>query len=244
MNNREQTTITDEQLNAYIDDELEFEERKRVFHLLEEDEVLTHEAQELRQLRAMLQNAYRTPPTPSAKDPIRRSSRGTLVKSVAAGLLVAIGTLLGWYGNQEFIGETRHMALQAEDAQFSLAINGQTNLLLHLSSGDPARMDAALSYAERLLAKHKQQGKPFKLEVVVNDGGVKLLRKGTSPFPQRIKVLLGKYDNVSFLACASALQKLRDRGVKVELLPGIHSDKTILEEIVKRLEGGWRYLKI
>lgn len=244
MNNKEHTSITDEQLNAYIDDELEFDERKRIFHVLEEDETLTHEAQELRQLRAMLRNAYRNPPASAKQAPVKRGSRDAIPKSIAAGLLVAFGIFAGWFGNQELTGETQALAAQVENSQFAVAANEQSNLLLHLSSGDPVKMDAALSYAEQMLAKYQREGKPFKLEVVANEGGIKLLRKDTSPYAKRVEALLGKYSNVSFLACANALKKLHDRGVNVELLPGTRSDHSALEEIVQRLEGGWRYLKV
>jgi intracellular sulfur oxidation DsrE/DsrF family protein len=105
-------------------------------------------------------------------------------------------------------------------------------------------MEAALDYAEQLLASNSQRHQDFRLEVVANDGGIELLRRDTSPFPQRIEALLSRYDNISFLACANALRKLRERGVEVELLPGTRSDHTAIDEIIERLEGGWRYLKV
>jgi intracellular sulfur oxidation DsrE/DsrF family protein len=128
--------------------------------------------------------------------------------------------------------------------QIHVAAHHQGNLLLHLTSNDPAKMEAALDYAEQLLAEKRHKNSAFQLEVVANDGGVELLRRDTSPYPQRIEKLLTEYNNVSFLACANALRKLRARGVKVELLPGTRSDNTAIGEIVKRIEGGWNYLKV
>lgn len=55
---------------------------------------------------------------------------------------------------------------------------------------------------------------------------------------------LDQYDNVTFLACANALRNLRERGVKIELIPGVRSDETAIDKIIHRLEGGWRYLKV
>jgi len=244
MNRNEHSSISEEELNAYIDDELEFDERKRIFHTLEEDEHLTHEAQELRQLRAMLRNAYRTPPVPKKNLDKKRSSRDFFTKGVAAGLLVIFGVAGGWYSNSLFLGSGTELSAQSTQQPLSIAINESDNLLLHLSSNDPKKMAAALDYAEKMLARHRQQGKAFKLEVVANNGGVELLRRDTSPFPKRIEKLMQNYDNVSFLACANALRKLQQKGIKVELLPGTHSDHTAIDEIVNRLEGGWRYLKV
>lgn len=244
MNRHEHSSVSDEELNAYIDDELEFDERKRIFHTLEEDDHLTHEARELRQLRAMLRNAYRNPPAPPSAQPNKRSSRDVLAKGIAAALLVTVGVAGGWIGNQEFSGERYNLTPNTFGQPVSMNEHAQDNLLLHISSNDPAKMEAALNYAEQLLADKRRQGKTFRLEVVANNGGVELLRRDTSPFPERIESLLGKYDNVSFLACANALKKLRERGVKVELIPGTRSDHTAIDEIVERLEGGWRYLKV
>lgn len=244
MNRHEHDRISDEELNAYIDDELEFDERKRIFHTLEEDEQLTHDAQELRQLRAMLRNAYRNPPTPQSAREHKRSAYALFSKGIAAALLITVGLAGGWFGSQEFGGTYSGLAGHSLGQPVSMVENEQDNLLLHISSNNPAKMEAALNYAEQLLADRRRQGKPFRLEVVTNNGGIELLRRDTSPFPERIEALLGKYDNVSFLACANALRKLRARGIDVELLPGTRSDHTAIDEIVERLEGGWRYLKV
>jgi len=244
MNRHEQGQLSDEELNAYIDDELEFEDRKRIFHLLEQDEALTHEARELRQLRAMLRNAYRNPPVPTSNTQAKPPSRGIWFKSIAAGLLVAMGVVGGWYGSEKFSGNSHELTAYLPGQIANVVANTQDNLLLHVSSSDPAKMEAALSYAEQFLAREERTGKRFRLEVVTNNGGIELLLQDTSPFPQRIEALMNKYDNVSFLACANALQKLHERGIKVDLLPGTRSDHTAIDEIVEKLEGGWRYLKV
>jgi intracellular sulfur oxidation DsrE/DsrF family protein len=242
MNRNEHARITDEQLNAYIDDELEFEERKQVFEQLEQDQHLTHEAQELRQLRAMLRHAYRNPPPAPNRAAFNPGTRLSL-KGLAAGSLLALGVMTGWYGNEQLMDNAEVVvANNAVHVNTVAATNG--SLLLHISSNDPARMELALDYAEQQLAAHRDSDKPFRVEVLANDGGIEMLRRDTSPFPRRIEAMLRDYDNVSFLACANALRKLRESGVMVELLPGTQSDHSAINEIVKRLEGGWRYLKV
>lgn len=241
MKRNDHSPVSAEQLNAYIDDELDFEERQQVFEQLSGDEELTHEAQELRQLRAMLRNAYRNPP-PAPGRSRDRQGMGLSLKGLAAGLLLGIGAMTGWYGNERFAGSDP-LLMHEHGIQLNTAAVNQENLLLHVSSNDPARMEAALIYAEQQLAAHRDRNTPFRLEVVANDGGIELLRHDTSPFPQRIETLLRNYDNVTFLACANALRKLREQGVEVELLPGTRSDHTALDQIIERLEGGWRYVK-
>lgn len=236
MNRDERRLISDEQLNAFVDDELDFVEKTRIFELLGKNEALARQAQELHQVRSLLQHAYRHPPMPSH----RKSNPPSLMplRGLAAGLLLGIGAIAGWYGNAQFTGNV----LPASGETNPIAREG--NLLIHISSGDPQRMKAALDYAEEELASNRLRNREFHLEILTNDGGVELLRRDTSPYPERIATLIGQYDNVTFIACANALRNLQARGIKVELLPGTQSKQTAIDKIVDRLESGWRYLKV
>jgi len=245
MNRHEPKSISDEELCAYIDDELDFEERTRILEQLEQSDELTHQAQELRQLQAMLRHAYRTPP-PAPSHNKKENAAHHARNALAAGLLLAVGAVTGWFGNEEFVGNTQTSSLTFDHSvQLNTAAAAQENLLLHISSNDPAKMETALSYAEQALANaQRHNNKAFRIEVVANDGGIEMLRRDTSPYPERIEKLLQQHPNVTFLACANALRKLRERGVNVELLPGTRSEHTAIDEIINRLEGGWRYLKV
>jgi len=245
MKRYEPKSLSNEQLCAYIDDELDFEERTRIVEQLEQDDELTREAQELRQLQAMLRHAYHEPPPAPSEEKTRKKSRADL-NALAAGLLLSLGAIAGWYGNAQFATKTQTWPLALDHTvQLNTAAAAQENLLLHISSNDPAKMEAALNYAEQALANAQHHNnKTFRLEVVANNGGIEMLRRDTSPYSQRIEKMLKQHHNVSFLACANALRKLHERGIKVELLPGTRSDHTAIDEIVNRLEGGWRYLKV
>lgn len=245
MNRDKTNPVSEEQLNAYLDDELDLDEKLIIDEQLKQDSELSSEEHDLRQIRSMLRDAYRQPPKAPYRGKLNAPPRRALT-ALAAGLLLAIGAIAGWYGNQHLTGysATEIVAINDEGLLDTEAATKE-NLLLHISSSDPDRMAAALNYAERLLASARNHNRnDFRLEVVANDGGIEMLRRDTSPFQQRIEALLNEYDNVSFLACANALRKLRERGVKVELLPGTRSNNTALDEIVHRLEGGWRYLKV
>ncbi len=239
MNRKFPPPISGEQLNAFIDDELNFEEKTRIFEHLGKDEALIRETQELQQLRSLLKHAYRNPPPPPHNR--NRAVSHLPLKGLAAGLLLGLGVITGWFGNA-FTDNIR-VALDGSATHLNTVAADQANLLLHISTNDPARMEAALNYAEEQLATHRAQDLAFRLEVVANDGGIELLRRDTSPYPERIEALLSEYDNVTFLACANALHKLQAQGVNVELLPGTRSDHTALDKIIERLDKGWRYIK-
>jgi intracellular sulfur oxidation DsrE/DsrF family protein len=243
MKHHDTPAVSNEQLNAYIDDELEFEERHSVFLRMGQDDRLNREAQELRQLRAMLQHAYRNPPAAPAR---RRTPIGHygLRQGVAAMLLLSLGALVGWYGNSQLLPGDPLPGSVILSASGGSEVDAGNGLVLHLSSNDRAQMTATLDYAERLLVSQQVEGKPFRLAVVANSDGIELLRRDTSPYAARIARLLSDYDNIRFFACANALHNLQKQGVAVELLPGIRGDRSAIDAIIERLEGGWRYLKV
>lgn len=226
-----------EQLNAYIDDELAHEEREQIFSQMAQDPQLCREAHELRQLRAMLRHAYRTPPQPDRhKRP--RSDRRWGFNGIAAGMMLVIGLFAGWLGNAQLGSEAHSFA------QLSTAATMPQNVLLHLNSNDPQKMAAALDYAEQFLTTQREQGRQVQLELMTNDSGTELLRSDTSPYAQRIRALQSEYSNISLLACANAVERLREQGIKVKLLPGTLSDRNAIDTIVQRMESGWHYIKI
>lgn len=238
MSHQEQSHASAEQLNAYIDDELAHEERERIFSQMGQDPQLCQEANELRQLRAMLRHAYRTPPLPASKKKSRNDNRWGF-NGIAAGLMLVIGVIFGWLGNAQLGAEA-----QQPFNPISAAAGRAQSVLLHLNSNDPQKMTAALDYAEKFLASYRQQGRQVQLELMTNDSGTELLRSDTSPYAQRILTLQSEYSNISFLACTNALERLREQGIKVELLPGTLSNRNAIDAIVQRMEGGWHYLKI
>ncbi|HUT40951.1 MAG TPA: hypothetical protein VM011_06365, partial [Gammaproteobacteria bacterium] len=105
-------------------------------------------------------------------------------------------------------------------------------------------MEQALDDAEQLLASYKEHPELVQLEVVANAEGLKLLRADTSPYPERIRRMALQFNNISFLACNRAIEKLRMNGIEVNLLPEARVIPGALEEIVDRLQQGWVYIRV
>lgn len=237
--------LSDEKLNAFIDDELDFEEKEQVFRQLKQDDLLNREIHELHQVGDLLRHAYRNPPpAPQHRSRAEKKATGLFRAAASIGLL-ALGALAGWYGNERFTSEAAQvLAIQPNSVTRHAVATETSNLLLHINSSDAGKMEALLDYAEQSLAEHQRQNRRFRLEVVANDGGINMLRRDTSPFPRRIETLLNDYPNVSFNACANALRRLREQGEKIELIPGIRQDHSAIDKITNRIEQGWRYLKV
>lgn len=248
----DEKSVSDEKLNAYLDDELDFDEKRRMYDVLCEDQELSQEAQELRQLHYLLQHAYRNPPLPQQRRISNfRQRRRYYLQGFAASLILALGALMGWFSHQEFESgfsytqkEVVTNLLPQPDKVAEQDISLSSNVILHLNSADPLKFKAALDRSEELLRSHRLEGREFHLEIITNGGGVELLRKDKSPFPQRVEALMAEYANVSFMACANALRQLEEQGVKVDLLPGVQANQPAIDTIIHRLEQGWSYLRV
>lgn len=227
-------TLSEETLNAFVDGQLDPDERARVYAALRHDPSLAERACELRELKELVQEAYAHPPRPY-RGPGRRPR---LWQAVATVALLAVGALGGWLGRGLLAdGDNPAVALQA-------AARAEKRILLHISSGDPARLRVALDEAEHLLRTYRARGQRLQIEIVANGKGLDLLRADVSPYADRVRRLAREYENVVFLACRRAIERLRERGVDVRLLPEARTAPSALEQIVTRLQEGWVYIKV
>ena len=52
------------------------------------------------------------------------------------------------------------------------------------------------------------------------------------------------YNNVSFVACNNAVERLRVQGVDAEMIAEVKTGMSAVERIVQRLREGWVYVKV
>jgi hypothetical protein len=50
--------------------------------------------------------------------------------------------------------------------------------------------------------------------------------------------------NVVFYACSKTIQRLEEKGVRVELVPYTNPNYTALDRVVTRMQAGWKYEKL
>ncbi|MFN4147974.1 MAG: hypothetical protein ACK4E4_00300 [Rhodocyclaceae bacterium] len=231
--------ISDEILGAYIDNELDASERALIQERIATDDDLRARACELWQLKQMVRGAY---PMPRRKDENAPRGGGQSDKKIwhhalAASLFVAIGAVSGWFANG------RSDAGRQFDRQIEAIRNEGGRVVLHLFSDDPARMEAALRMAEQLASARDAQGRPIRVEFLANGPGLHLLRQGGSPYAERIEALHRKYQNLRLVACREAIARMQERGLEVNLLPGVEEAVSAESELSARLTQGWRYLQ-
>jgi intracellular sulfur oxidation DsrE/DsrF family protein len=119
--------------------------------------------------------------------------------------------------------------------------DGRENYLLHVVSGDPEQMYAALEQA-RFLLDAAGEGEVGHVEIIANERGIDLLRSDVTPFATEIAEL--QQQDVVFYACSRTIERLNEEGIEVVLVPDARQEYTAIDRVVSRMQQGWQYEKI
>jgi len=223
--------FSEEQVNAFVDDELDPEEKRRLLSETAECPELDHRLCQQRKLKELVKLAYEEVPRPKRSGPAPLGRGGWFGRGLAAAMLLAAGLALGFLGGQATGGGAGELTVAAEPDRY----------LLHVASGEPADMAAALQRAEQLLASAPDDG-VRQVEIVANEKGLDMLRSDVTMFASEISVL--QAHDVVFYACSKTIQRLEEHGVEVRLVPHAIASYTALDRVVMRMQEGWRYEKI
>jgi hypothetical protein len=230
--------ISDEQLNAFIDNELDTPEWTHMVEAIHRDGELATRVCALRHQRDLVQMAYHEAPRPIVPIQPGRPRARVFPRVAASLMLLLVGMSAGWMGYSHFGALGPGTAASIQDRE---DIKG---IVVHIATADPERLTAALDDAEELLNSYRSRSQPVHLEIVANAEGINMLRAEASPYSEHIKQLAERYENLSFLACSRAIEKLRLKGIQVRLLPQAQVIPGALEAIVARLQQGWGYIKV
>lgn len=233
--------VSEEQLNALLDNELDAEERACVLTAIEQNPALQARYNELKQLKGLIANAYQVVPAHRPNEYKRLKSVNYARAGFASAALILIGILIGWSIHPQ-MNEYSDLNFQYVEKLGASTINGD-KILLHINTNNPSRVQASLHWAENILQYSRRNHTHLDLEVVVNAEGLKILRV-ESPYAQEIAHLTKEFDNIKFLACGMAKQNAMLRENKpIKLLPEARDIPAALEQIVTRMQQGWIYLR-
>lgn len=242
--------ISDEEIHAFVDDELTIEDRQRVRSAVKCNPELTQMICDIDQVQDWVREAYQSVPQPS-KRLARVRALALFPTAVAAVALLSVGALAGWFagsmaqtdGGHPGIVSMNQQAASAVTASSLMASAQHRNVLLRLGSDSPEKFRETLKVAEQVL-KNSAHDPGFQLEVLTNSDGLNFLRSGTTPYAQQIEALMTKYPNVHFMVCGTSLEKLRESGKKPNLLPRVTVTDSAVEQVAHRIRQGWTYLSI
>ncbi len=238
-------SFSDEYLNAYLDNQLDTDERAQLLEVLRQDHELSARVCKLQKVKEMVQLAYhnfeaeQTKQHPPAHKPVW--------PALAASFLLAIGLLTGWFANNQFEQQPRllDLAKAAQTHNNSAMPQEEWRLVLHVDTSDPARFNVMLDETEQLLKASAHQQQKVRVEILTNGGGLMLVEESDAPYTRRLQSLAKQYDNLGLIACQRALNNLKkDKGVELDLLPEANVVESAMNQVIKRQQEGWAYIRI
>lgn len=227
--------VSREMQNAFVDGQLDAAEWEAMLERVGADAELRREICELRAVKDMVRSAY-VGAMPRRRETRARSNwrRWGIAATLVAGIAA------GWLGHASLDATHEQTALSGAKALRSIDAD---RILVHVSSGERASLQTTLDEVEDLLRTARSANRSVEVEIVANSTGLDLLRADASPDLARVKAMRREYPNLTFFACSQTIERLRERGVTVELLPGVHVAPSALDQVVKRLHGGWVYIR-
>ncbi|MCO5107153.1 MAG: hypothetical protein M9907_08730 [Burkholderiaceae bacterium] len=244
--------LSDEMQSAFVDGQLDARENAEMLERMGGDPRLRDRVCRTRLVKEMVRAAYRDA-APQAEPPGPPRRRRAPVVLLAIAVLAA---LVGWQAHDWLparLATTLARVSAPDDPVQRAGLVGSSleavrqasanHVLVHIASSDTGHVGPALDGIEGLLRDARAAGRPVAVEVIANIGGIDLLRVGASPYPARIAALQAAYPELSFIACGQTLERLRERGATVQLLPGVRRASSALDQVVRRLQEGWVYVK-
>ena len=216
------TSPSEEQLNAFVDGELNAADRERILTLMRRDPSLQRRVASLVQTRDLLRHAYALPPAPVRRD----APRHRMSYSFAAFVLLFFGVGLGWWGRNEW------QPLQSAP----MAHAPSHGIVIQISEADPVKWNLALINARNVRKTYHDDS--VGVEVVAYGPGLNMFHSDSSA-SQGMQEL--SRDGVKFLACGNTMRMTgttRDQlGPAVEIVPAG------VIEIMERQRDGYAYIR-
>ena len=237
---------SDEHLNAFVDDQLSASEKAEILDAIRHDAELSQRICELQKLKNLVQLSYQSVEIPERHKTNLNSSKSENIKwFAAASFFIAIGAIVGWVSNQSLNSNKLIDIAQITKNSISADRSEQWKLMLHVSTANPNRLNIVLNEAESLLEEYAKSSQQLELEILTNSEGLALVANNGKSYNKRLQTLQAKYENLAVVVCGQTLKRVqREKGKTLSLLPNINVVPSALNQIVKRQQSGWSYLRI
>lgn len=213
--------LSDEELNAFVDNQLSAADQARVLAAIRRDPALQRRVADYEQTRHLLRHAYQRPPQPSAT-PIPLPSR--MKHALAASLLVAAGLGVGWQ-----LHSWAPAALLSTKAQ-------PKGVVIQVSENDPAKWEMALINARNVRKAYGD--KPVGVEIVAYGPGLKMFR-GDSPVAAGLED--AQKNGIKLLACNNTMNMTHT--TRAQLNRAVDVVPAGIIEIMERQQDGYAYVR-
>ena len=213
------TDFSEEELNAFVDGELNASDQARVLQAIGRDARLQQRVAEYQRTQQLLRHAYAHPPLAQARR-VLAPSRAR--QALAAALLLGLGAASGWLFHD--VG-TRHFAAQSPKG-----------VVIQVSEADPAKWEMALINARNVRKAYGD--KPMNVEIVAYGPGLKMFHSNSQVATQ---LEAARQNGVKLLACGNTMsmtQTTRD-----ELNRAVDVVPAGIVEIMERQQDGYAYIR-
>ena len=252
---RKTVLLSDEMLNAFVDDELEGTERERVILLEAHHQDVANAINETRQLKFLVK-AAREPEPEKTSTRLIPHYPSYKIWAIAASIMITVATLsilsIVLLPEQDTSGhaEINYSSKSSfpNSSRLLAAARQQTNLKLvfHLNSLNDIAATQLLAEINRLLINGRQYQQMPQIEVIATGTGIQLLTSTAKVnLNKKIQQIQEHSPNVTFLVCGTSLKKIqKTNSVELTLI-----QKTMLvasgkDWISKRKHQGWSYIGI
>lgn len=239
-----------DQLNAFIDDELDPKQREEILEKLDNEPELKGEICDAQRLKDLMNFAY--PIEFSAKQ--KRSTRVRSYGAIAASLLLVLGLgFVGGYMSRSLLQkgtttrvvhtstiDTTSSSMQAVALSSSQEIPNK--VIIYLGHSQKEKFIETLNKAEEMLDKYRQDG--TEVYVVTSAGGIDLLRANDTAVQRRIAQMKDLHPTLHFVACNNQIYQLHRKGHPVNLIKEAEVAPSAVQFVVDHLTKGWKYIAI
>ncbi|WP_299876109.1 hypothetical protein [uncultured Cocleimonas sp.] len=254
-------SLSDETLNALVDNEFPAAERSELLAHLQTDKVSKERACEISYLKDRVKTAYSDIPQPTSQVKVKIAKRHLyrMVSSVFFALVVvalAVVGLNGTYNSENNRSTTqtassndsqRLVVLDPDGRAQNLSQNNSEELrvVFHVSSTTRLSANELLDDIEGLLEQSIKDNQKIRVEVVAHAEGLDLLRERLSTEKPRITALSKQYPELTFVACLNTIDRIkRENGIDVKLISEAESTQSGVAYVVMRLQQGWLYIQV
>ena len=248
-----QGQISEEMLNAFVDGEIDSEEKIELLRQLSGNPEMTQRVCQLIRTKELLRSAYRDTEIPAPEH--RRqpaTTHGTTIRKIGGAGALAASLLVGFilFSQPQEVGEVTVAKQSSQPSSFRQVAHQEAEseplqIIFHLTSSNPLRIERRLDNVDLLLQHADQSGQTASIEVIANGEGLSLFREGASSFADRIHEMSRDNRNLSFIACQRTIDQLESGGEgKVRLLPDVIRAGSGISQVIQRQQQGWSYIQI
>ena len=216
--------ISGEELNAFVDNQLNGADRSRVLEALEHDEILQKQVAEIQQTRHLLRHAYAQVPLPPRAATLAAPWQK---QAIAASVLAMLGFMSGWFFHTLSVSGIKPAVQVASKPK---------GIVIQVSEADPAKWEMALINARNVRKAYADKG--IGVEIVAYGPGLKMLRSDSSVTGDLEEA---NNNGVKLVACGNTMRMTHTTHAQLNRAVVVVPSGVV--EIMERQQDGYAYVR-